>query len=80
MKGSAFIGADGELYVPFDDGSGQEAYIAAGDIEDMILQTNGSDGLSKIIMDWRSAYPQGTKEDFIEQSKFKPETVDRLWD
>lgn len=79
MKGKPFVGADGKQYIPFDDGTGQEAYIAAEDIEDMVLQTNGPNGLSKIIMDWKAAYPEGSKEEFIAQSRLRPETVDSLW-
>ena len=79
MKGKPFVGADGKKYIPFDDGTDREAYIAAEDIEDTVLQTNGPNALSKIIMDWRVAHPEGTKEEFVAQSNFSLQTVDSLW-
>lgn len=79
VKGKPFRDKDGVLYIPYDDGSGMEAYIAAPDVEKMILASNGPNGLSEIIMDWKMQHPTGTKEEFMEQSHFSQETVDALW-
>ena len=79
VNGKPFRDKEGVLYIPYDDGSGVEAYIAAPDVEKMILASNGTNGLSEIIMNWKMQHPSGTKEEFIEQSHFSRETVNSLW-
>lgn len=79
MKGKPWQDKDGNWFVPFDDGSGDEVYIRSSNIEEMIVSTNGPNGLSEIIMNWKMQHPSGTKEEFIKESFFTRETVDKLW-
>lgn len=70
---------DGELLIPFDDGEDENTYIRANEVEEMILACNGPNGLSQVILDWQYDHPDGTKEEFIEESHFSRRTVDFLW-
>ena len=70
---------DGELLIPFDDGENENTYIRVNEVEEMILACNGPNGLSQVILDWQYDHPDGTKEEFIEESHFSRRTVDFLW-
>lgn len=69
-----FRDKEGKLYIPVDD----EYYIRQEDVEDMFT-LNDPNALTRVIMEWKEAYPNGTKEEFIKDSFFSEKTVNNLW-
>lgn len=63
----------GNAYVPYDD-----AWIRADELVEM-LTANDPNAITRIITDWKIQNPNGTKEEFLEESFLPQNVVDNLW-
>lgn len=65
--------SEGNAYVPYDD-----AWIRADELVEM-LTASDPNAITRIITDWKIQNPNGTKEEFLEESFLPQKVVDNLW-
>lgn len=72
-KMKKIVGTDGITRVPYDD-----VWIRVDDLVEM-LTARDPNAITRIITDWKIQNPNGTKEEFLEESFLPQKVVDNLW-
>ena len=79
-KNEPVITIDGVKHIFVDDGTEDGYYVPQDNLAQHICDVGGGENLTEIIMMWKANNPDGTMEEFCEESYLPEDVVEEHWD